>query len=63
MKCILKVQSMEFNYGFKSEQLDQLTTWGGVTLSTGLLSKKLVGLSSNPLLRVGINGKSSWQGT
>lgn len=54
---------MEFNYGFKSEQLDQLTTWGGVTFSTGLLSKKLVGLSSNPLLRVGINGKSSWQGT
>lgn len=40
-----------------------LTKCEGITLSTGLLSKKLVGRSSNPPLRVGIIGKSSWQGT
>ena len=44
-------------------QLGQRTRFGGLVLRTGLLSKKLVGRSSNPPLKVGITGKSSWQGT
>jgi hypothetical protein len=54
---------IETNYTYFLEQLDQLTGGGSLTLRTGLLSKKLAGRSSNPLLIVGITGKSSWYGT
>jgi hypothetical protein len=44
-------------------QLGPGTIPGDLVLSTGLLSKKLFGRSSNPPLKVGITGNSSWEGT
>jgi hypothetical protein len=64
--CFLSKKNplIETNYTYFFEQLDQYLTGGGsLTLRTGLLSKKLAGRSSNPLLVVGITGKSSWYGT